>query len=98
MPSAIPHYSYLLKMPGTNSVLSLKGDLKHSYDCDIKTVQLAANEELQGLMDHDPKSSHRANYQDKRCGTRWRWFQGKKIGLDGFRKIYLYNRIRILQL
>jgi hypothetical protein len=32
---AIPHYVYLLlKMPGKIGVLTLRGDLKKSYDCD----------------------------------------------------------------
>jgi hypothetical protein len=35
----VPHYPYmLLKMPNPNGVLSLKGDLKGSYDCDTKAV------------------------------------------------------------
>jgi hypothetical protein len=33
---AIPHYPYLLlKMSGPNGVLSLRGDLKHAFDCDV---------------------------------------------------------------
>jgi hypothetical protein len=40
---AIPHYSYLLlKMPGPNGVLSLQGDLKHAFDCDVRAIQIAA--------------------------------------------------------
>ena len=40
---AVPHYLYLLlKMPGSNGVLSFQGDLKRSYDCDTKAVQIAA--------------------------------------------------------
>jgi hypothetical protein len=40
---AILHYPYLLlKMPGTNGVLSLRGDLKHAFDCDIQAVQIIA--------------------------------------------------------
>ena len=36
---AIPHYPYLLlKMPGPNVILSFRGDLKRSYDCDTKTI------------------------------------------------------------
>jgi hypothetical protein len=43
---AIPHYPYLLlKMPGPNGVLSLRGDLKHAFDCDVQTVQIAAKEQ-----------------------------------------------------
>jgi hypothetical protein len=39
----IPHYPYLLlKMPGPNRVLSLRGDLKRAFDCDIQVVQIAA--------------------------------------------------------
>jgi hypothetical protein len=33
---AIQHYPYLfLKMLGPNGVLSLQGDLKHAFDCDV---------------------------------------------------------------
>jgi hypothetical protein len=32
---AIPHYAYLvLKMSGSNGVISIKGDVKQAYDCD----------------------------------------------------------------
>jgi hypothetical protein len=40
---AIPHYPYLLlKMPEPNGVLSLIGDLKRAFDCDVQAVQIAA--------------------------------------------------------
>jgi hypothetical protein len=40
---AIPHYPYLLlKMPGPNGVLSLRGDLKRALDCDVQAVQITA--------------------------------------------------------
>jgi hypothetical protein len=36
---AVPHYTYLvLKMPSPAGVLSLQGDLKISFDCDIEAV------------------------------------------------------------
>ena len=36
---AVPHYPYLLlKMPGPNGVLSFRGDLKRSYDCDTEAI------------------------------------------------------------
>jgi hypothetical protein len=39
----MPHYPYLLlKMPGPNGVLSLKGDLKRAIDCDVQAVQIIA--------------------------------------------------------
>jgi len=39
---AVPHYPYLLlKMLGPNGVLSFRGDLKRSYDCDTEAVQIA---------------------------------------------------------
>ncbi|XP_012699041.1 uncharacterized protein LOC105913732 [Setaria italica] len=44
---AIPHYVYLLlKMPRPNGVLSLRGDLKRSYECDIEVVKLAATTQV----------------------------------------------------
>ena len=40
---AVPHYVYLvLKMPSPKGVLSLQGDLKRSYDCDIKAIEFAS--------------------------------------------------------
>jgi hypothetical protein len=39
----IPHYPYiLLKMPGPNGILSLRGDLKCAFDCDVQAVQITA--------------------------------------------------------
>ena len=38
---AIPHYPYLLlKIPGPHGVLSLRGDLKRAFDCDIQAIQI----------------------------------------------------------
>jgi hypothetical protein len=37
------HYPYLLlKMSGPNGVLSFRGDLKRSHDCDMKAIQIVA--------------------------------------------------------
>jgi hypothetical protein len=39
---AIPHYPYLLlKMPGPHGILSHRGNLKHTFDCDIQAIQIA---------------------------------------------------------
>jgi hypothetical protein len=36
---AVPHYVYLLlKMPGLSGVLTLRGDLKKSYDCNQEAI------------------------------------------------------------
>jgi hypothetical protein len=50
---AVPHYTYLvLKMPNPTGVLSLQGDLKISFDCDTKAVELAAtNQVLNAMME-----------------------------------------------
>jgi hypothetical protein len=38
---AIPHYPYLLlKMLGPHRVLSLRGNLKRAFDCDIQAIQI----------------------------------------------------------
>jgi hypothetical protein len=35
----VPHYVYLLlKMPGRSGVLTLRGDLKKSYDCNQEAI------------------------------------------------------------
>jgi hypothetical protein len=40
---AVPHYVYLLlKMPRQSGVLTLRGDLKKSYDCNQEAIQYAS--------------------------------------------------------
>ena len=40
---AIPHYVYLLlKMPGNTGVLSLRGDLLKSFECDKEAIDHAS--------------------------------------------------------
>ncbi|XP_039811936.1 uncharacterized protein LOC120674899 [Panicum virgatum] len=40
---AVPHYVYLLlKMPGNTGVLSLRGDLLKSFECDKEAIDHAA--------------------------------------------------------
>jgi hypothetical protein len=39
----IPHYPYLLlKMLGPHGILSLWGDLKRAFDCDLQAIQITA--------------------------------------------------------
>jgi hypothetical protein len=39
----VPHYVYLLlKMPGLSGLLTLRGDLKKSYDCNQEAIQYAS--------------------------------------------------------
>jgi hypothetical protein len=39
---AIPHYAYMvLKMPGLHGIISIRGDVKHAYDCDKETCETA---------------------------------------------------------
>jgi hypothetical protein len=48
---AVPHYTYLvLKMPSPAGVLLLQGDLKISFDCDTKAVELAATNQVPNAM------------------------------------------------
>jgi hypothetical protein len=48
---AVPHYTYLvLKMPSPAGVLSLQGDLKISFDCDIEAVEFAATNQVPNAM------------------------------------------------
>jgi hypothetical protein len=48
---AVPHYMYLvLKMPSLAGVLSLQGDLKISFNCDIEAVELAATNQVPNAM------------------------------------------------
>jgi hypothetical protein len=48
---AVPHYTYLvLNMRSPSRVLSLQGDLKISYYCDTKAVELAATNQVPNAM------------------------------------------------
>jgi hypothetical protein len=48
---AVPHYTYLvLKMPSPEGVLSLKGDLKISHDCDTEAVEIASTNQVPNAM------------------------------------------------
>jgi hypothetical protein len=48
---AVPHYTYLaLKMPSLVGVLSLKGDLKISHDCDTEAVEIASTNQVPNAM------------------------------------------------
>jgi hypothetical protein len=47
----VPHYTYLvLKMPSPAGVLSLEGDLKISFECDTKAVELTATNQVPNTM------------------------------------------------
>jgi hypothetical protein len=44
---AVPHYVYLLlKMPGKTGVLTLRGNLKKSYDCDLEAIEYATTSRI----------------------------------------------------
>jgi hypothetical protein len=44
---AIPHYPYLLlKMSGPHGILSLWGNLKRAFDCDIQAIQIAVKTQV----------------------------------------------------
>jgi hypothetical protein len=48
---AVPHYTYLvLKMSSPADVLSLQGDLKISFDCNIEAVELVATNQVPNTM------------------------------------------------
>jgi hypothetical protein len=47
----VPHYTYLvLKMPSPAGALSLQGDLKISFNCDTKSMELAATNQVPNAM------------------------------------------------
>src|SRR5688572_31968831 len=48
---AIPHYVYLvLKMPGPKGELTLRGDLRRSYECNTKAVEIATTSQAPSPM------------------------------------------------
>ena len=41
---AVPHYTYMLmKLPGPNGIISLRGDVRRSFNCDQESCTLAEN-------------------------------------------------------
>jgi hypothetical protein len=47
----VPHYTYLvLKIPSPAGVLSLQGDLKISFNCDIEAVELTTTNQVPNAM------------------------------------------------
>jgi len=69
---AVPHYVYLLlKMLGKKGVLTLRGDLLKSYECDkeeIDYTSTSASRALQAKYSLLPRSSlyQRTRYQPRR--------------------------------
>jgi hypothetical protein len=44
---AVPHYVYLLlKMPGTTGVLTFRGDLQKSFECEKEAITYASTNRL----------------------------------------------------
>ena len=49
---AVPHYTYLvLKLSGPNNIITLRGDVRRSYNCDHESCTLA--EKLQAKAERD---------------------------------------------
>ena len=49
---AVQHYTYMvLKLPGSNGIISLRGDIRRSYNCDQESCTLAEN--LQAKAEQD---------------------------------------------
>ena len=48
----VPHYTYMLmKLPGPNGIISLRGGVHRSFDCDQESCTLAEN--IQAKVDRD---------------------------------------------
>ena len=61
---AVPHYTYMLmKLPGPNGIISLRGDFRRSFDCDQESCTLAEN--IQARADRDSIRFTAAALQDE---------------------------------
>src|SRR5688572_26875798 len=59
---AIPHYVYLvLKMPDPKGELTLRGDLRRSYECDTEAVEIAATTQAPSLTQQVFTASKKVN-------------------------------------
>src|SRR5438045_5817626 len=60
----VHHYTYMLmKLPGPNGIISLRGDVRRSFDCDQKSCTLAEN--IQAKADRDSIRLTAAALQDE---------------------------------
>src|SRR5881394_2077574 len=60
----VPHYTYMLmKLPGPNGIISLRGDVHRSFDCDQESCTLAEN--IQAKADRDSIRLTAAALQDE---------------------------------
>src|SRR5436190_23805438 len=49
---AVPHYTYMMmKLPGPNGIISLRGDVRRSHNCDPESCTLAEN--IQAKVERD---------------------------------------------
>src|SRR5438105_3655978 len=49
---AVPHYTYMImKLPGPNDIISLRGDVHRSYSCDQESCTLAENMQAKAERD-----------------------------------------------
>src|SRR5438128_924574 len=61
---AVPHYTYMLmKLPGPNGIISLRGDVRRSFDCDQESCTLAEN--IQAKANRDSIRLTAAALQDE---------------------------------
>src|SRR6266540_1024993 len=61
---AVPHYTYMMmKLPGPNGVISLRGDVRRSYNCDQESCTLVEN--IQAKADRDFIRLTAATLQDE---------------------------------
>jgi hypothetical protein len=67
---AVPHYLYLfLKMPSPNGVLSFRGDLKRSYDCDAQAIRIASRVHADLEREEIATLASQANLEDLELPT-----------------------------
>ena len=49
---AVPHYTYMImKLPGPNGIITLRGDARRSYSCDQESCTLAENFQAKAVQD-----------------------------------------------
>ena len=50
---AVPHYTYMMmKLPGPNGIISLRGDVRRSYSCDQESCTIAENLQVKVKRDN----------------------------------------------
>src|SRR5438876_492935 len=85
---AVPHFTYMvMKLPGPNGIIALRGDVRRSYSCDQESCTLAEN--LQPKAERDSIQLAAATLQEEGEVPAKKAAKSEIISNQEFKKIML---------